>query len=74
MVNEAPDGDDIEVELKVYRGASWKDIGTVTITDAEIKQIRDEFKDQVPQENNRGPQRLGDLLSSLTKIEKGEVG
>ena len=33
MVNEAPDGDDIEVELKVYRGASWKDIGTVTITD-----------------------------------------
>lgn len=44
------------------------------LTDAEIKQIRDEFKDQVPQENNRGPQRLGDLLSSLTKIEKGEVG
>ena len=40
------------------------------LTDAEIKQIRDEFKDQVPQENNRGPQRLGDLLSNLTKIEK----
>lgn len=44
------------------------------LTDSEISDIRQEFKDQVPEQNNRGPQRLGDVLKSLVKIEKSEVG
>lgn len=62
VVNEAPDGDDIEVELKVYRGASWKDIGTVTITDGTTQGSITSFDTEIFED--------GDLL----KAEVVQVG
>lgn len=44
------------------------------LTDAEIKDLRNEFKDQVPQEISRGPVRLTDLLQRINDIENEEVG